>query len=586
MKKKGIIGNILFILDKQDKVAFSKVVFLLVLNGFCSILGVGAILPFVYLLVSPDKVMKISYFQGMSYSMILSLSVSFLISAFLIKNGVAYFVLKKQSMVLYRIGLGVMKKFFYNVIHAPYMWHLDRSTPTLIRDINNEGWNLSVNILNNTGSILCELISSILVLVTLMIISPLFTFMILLGVGGVSAIYIISTKSKSKKYGEMRTEAWDEQAVQVYNGMSTIKEIKLYSKEIFFITRFNNAAKQTAETSAFSSINQNASRMVLEASSVSIVLISVFIMINIGMSTSSVMVLLSVFGAASIQLIPSVNRMMQAISLLRYFMPTLKIISDGLMLASSQRLMGGNNIYFDNRVCLSNIYFKYSDKTILKNINISISKNSKVAFIGSTGAGKTTLVDLLLCLHQPFSGKIFVDDVELTDENILSWQSKCAYIPQQIVLLNSSIKENIALGVDSHSIDNIKIDEVLKVANLYEYVMGLPSGVDTNVGENGVKLSGGQRQRLGIARAMYSDPEVLIMDEATSALDYITEKEVTLAIDNAVANRTTVTIAHRLSTVKDYDKIFYMSEGEIVATGTYDELCAISSEFKELASYA
>ncbi len=582
----GIILEIVDLLDREDRIVFGKIVALLILNGFCSVLGIGAVLPFIYLLVNPNEVMQLKVFNGMAYSEVVAISVFSLVGAFLLKNWVAFMVLKKQAHALFGIGAKVMRTFYRNVINAPYKWHLDRNTPTVIRDINNEGWNLSTNILNNAGMILCEIISLALVVTTLLIISPVFASIILLGVAAIAAVIIRVTKGKAKRYGELRTEAWDQQASLVYNGMSSIKELKLYSKEEYFLSRFDTAAGNTAITSTFATISQTAPRMFLEASVVSIVLLLVFMMLKSGMSPDSVLVFLSVFGAASVQLLPSVNRMMGGIAILRYFRPTLKIVSEGLNLSRVTPPRGNAPVKFENEIRVEDLWFKYGEKIVLKGINVSIEKNSKMAIVGSTGSGKTTLIDLLLCLHRPIKGEIVVDEQKLTDKNIASWQAKCAYIPQAIVLLNCSIKENIALGVDIEKINESRVWGCLRIANLEEHVRKLPDGLNTSVGENGVKLSGGQRQRLGIARAMYVEPEVLIMDEATSALDYITEKEVTEAIDNAVVNRTTITIAHRLSTVRDYDRIIYLVDGEIVATGTFEELCATSDEFRELASFA
>ena len=235
---------------------------------------------------------------------------------------------------------------------------------------------------------------------------------------------------------------------------------------------------------------------------------------------------------------------------------------------------------------LNNISFDYpnSTKTTLKNINLSIPAFSKVGFVGATGSGKTTISDLILGLLDPNQGALIVDGNIITINNKRSWQKSIGYVPQQIFLIDDSIAANIAFGVDPKDIDRQAVEWASKIANLHNFVMNeLPNNYNTVVGERGIKLSGGQRQRIAIARALYHKPQVLILDEATSALDSLTEQTVMEAMKNLKNKITMILITHRLSTVKNFDTIFLLDQGELKDKGSYEELKQSSAIFKEMS---
>ena len=211
-------------------------------------------------------------------------------------------------------------------------------------------------------------------------------------------------------------------------------------------------------------------------------------------------------------------------------------------------------------------------------------KNTSIGFAGSTGSGKTTLIDVILGLLDPKKGNIIVDDTIINNQNILSWQNKISYVPQTIFLIDESISSNIAFGIKREEIDHDRVMKAAQLANLDRFVEDLPEKYDTLVGENGVKLSGGQRQRIGIARALYNEPEVLVLDEATSALDGITENYVMEAIESLSNKLTLIIVAHRITTIENCDMIYFLEEGKIKDYGTYDELITKNSQFKKMAS--
>jgi ATP-binding cassette subfamily C protein len=251
-----------------------------------------------------------------------------------------------------------------------------------------------------------------------------------------------------------------------------------------------------------------------------------------------------------------------------------------------QPLEHDDRIEFKKKIGLNNISFSYdpSSRFVLQDITITIEKNTTVAFVGQTGCGKTTLIDILLGLYK-IKGDIFVDDVKIDNTNLRKWQNRIGYVPQDIFLIDDTITRNIAFGVPDEEIEEVKLVNAVKTANLYDFITEeLPSGFDTVVGERGVRLSGGQRQRLGIARALYHEPDVLVLDEATSSLDNETEGLVMKAVHDLMGEKTIIIVAHRMSTVIDADTIYLLEKGKIVAEGTYNALIEQSDRFKTLAN--
>ena len=236
---------------------------------------------------------------------------------------------------------------------------------------------------------------------------------------------------------------------------------------------------------------------------------------------------------------------------------------------------------FKNKISLKNISFKFdgSDKIILNDISCEIKKGQSIGIIGKTGSGKTTLIDIILGVLQPTNGKIFVDNEEINENNLANWHSQIGYIPQDIYLIDDSIKKNIAIGIEEKEIDENTLNEAIKIARLEDFIQNLPQGINSKVGERGIKVSGGEKQRISIARAFYNKPSIIIMDEATSSLDNLTEKEFMESIDRVKNNATLIIIAHRLSTIKQCDFVFLLSEGKIKDQGKFQ---AIMERNKEL----
>jgi len=299
---------------------------------------------------------------------------------------------------------------------------------------------------------------------------------------------------------------------------------------------------------------------------------------------------LALYTLAAYRLMPSLQQVYSQVAQIRFSVPALDILYDDLHSltphnANLPKMKSVKPMGIGSSLSLDNVTFRYEsqDKSAINNISLTIKALSTVGFVGSTGSGKTTTIDLILGLLKPQKGRIAVDDVAINSKNIRSWQRTIGYVPQQIYLSDDSISANIAFGHDIKDINQDAVETAAKIANLHEFVINdLPHGYSTRVGEQGVRLSGGQRQRIGIARALYYDPGVLVFDEATSALDSVTEKAVMEAIHSLGNKKTIIMIAHRLSTVRHCNNIFVLDGGKLVEEGTYDQLIEANSKFQNM----
>lgn len=568
------------------------------------VVGVASIMPFMAVLANSDVITtnhvlswvygRFSFQTTNGYLIFLGVIVLVLM---VFSNAFTAFTMKKMLRFTYMRNYTLAKRLLINYVSRPYQFFLNRNSTELGKNILSEVSIVIFGVLIPGMQMLAKTTVSVALIAGIFVVDPVLAGVMFGVTGGIYyLVYTIMTK-KIAHIGAARTEANRVQhqlASELFGG---IKDIKLLGMESEFIRRFSDCSERCAEYQVTHNEIAIFPRYVMESIIFGcIIIIVLYYLVALG-GVKQVLPTLAFFGLAGYRLMPSIQQIFSSLTTFQFYHSAVAVLYNDLQ-SSDSSLNFPNEcltlksdvkpIRIQRTIVLQNISFAYygSEKNILNDVSLVIPRNKTIAFVGVTGSGKTTLVDIILGLISPCNGHVFVDDIELGFGNMRAWQNGLGYIPQQIYLSDDSIRRNIAFGLPDEMIDDKQVEKVAQIAHIHEFVIGLPGGYDTKVGERGVRLSGGQRQRIGIARALYHTPDVLVMDEATSALDGETESVVMQAIDELSHQMTIIIVAHRLSTVEQCDKIYLLDAGRVVAHGTYDELAKANKWFRELAAHS
>lgn len=554
-------------LDRGDKKNFVFFVFILMAGGLLSLIGVASVVPFLYALLNPEKITSFPILGKFNYFGAVAVSVSSVIILYWSKSILSIFILRRQTQFLFSLTKKIQLSFYKQYLYSNYSDHAKKNSSDLISMLSMDINTISSRIFSPVGVVLNEVLTSFILFIALFFWSPYFTIIVIGSNILISKIYLFVLRDKAVNFGKFRTESYSRLTRCISQSLGSFKETKLYQVEPAFCKVAEDCASKIACADRFSTVTTSGARLVIEASAVTVVLMSVLISLFYGAPNEEIIILISIFGIACMQFLPSINRIVQGLHSIRFAIPSLlRLYQNKAATPVAEEILALSDICsplaFDKNLSLKNISFSYnSRRSVLENISLSIPKGKKVAFTGESGAGKTTLVDIILGLLMPTDGKLFVDGIELTSENLKRWQRMFGYIPQIIYLYDADIRTNVAFGVPENEINDEMVFKSLEIASLDAFVRSLENGIYTKIGENGIQLSGGQRQRIGIARALYRNPSILVMDEATAALDSQTEAEVTKALQKAGEDKTIITIAHRMSTIENYDFIFKIDNG-------------------------
>ncbi len=548
-------------------------------------IGIGAIFPFVGILTDP-KVIKeqailsflYNFFHFNSINGFIVFAGIALLSIFFIKNIYLLFFNYIQVRVILNQQVRLSRSLFKEYLTKPYVFHLQRNTSELLRNINSEITKLFQGIIISGFQLLTEILVTLFILALLIFTAPLATIIASTLLGGSVFIFFRFFRKKISHLGTEQQIVNAAMIKWVNQGLGASKEVKVSGKEDFFVNAFTAQSQIGARNSRQLGMLNQVPRYFIETIMVTIVLITMLIIVFKGSNTTSLVSTMALFAMAAFRLMPSITRIVGFITAIRYSQPALSTIYDDLFLNKDQhvssdhpvledpsKILDQNERVFTDSIILKDISFKYPNQKdfSVRDVSLKIPIGQSVAFIGESGAGKTTLVDIILGLFHPENGEILIDGKNLNDQRA-TWKQKIGYIPQSIFLSDDTIRGNIAFGLDENQIDDYAVWRALEQAQLKEFVESLPDLLNTTVGERGVRLSGGQRQRIGIARALYHNPEIIFMDEATSALDNETEKEIMKAIDGLKGEKTLIIIAHRLSTIENCDIVFKLNKGRLV----------------------
>ena len=597
----NIVKKLLFFLSSQERNQLPWLMFMITLMALLDMIGIASIMPFVTVLTNPELIETNIFLNTMfqfsrnlgvetdqQFLFILGLlALILLVASIIFKGFTTYIISRFIYMREYSIGKLLVKSY----LSQPYIWFLNRNSADLGKSILSE-----VGTIVGSGvKPMIELVAQSTVVIALLSLLIFVDLKIALSIFFIFGFFYWlvykTTRNYIKKIGQDRLNANQLRFISISEAFGAIKDVKMSGLEKNYIERFSNPAKKMAVSQAYFIIVSQIPRFVLEAIAFGGMMFTIlYILTNTG-TIINVLPIITLYALVGYRLMPALQKIYNCIAQLRFGNPAINNLYNDLKNLNKFELPQDQTnslpaLTLSKKISLNNINFNYpnSSRTALKNISLDIPVKKTVGLVGATGSGKTTLVDIILGLLEAQQGTLEVDGNIITKENSRVWQKSIGYVPQQIYLADDTISGNIALGVEAKNINQKAVEDAAKIANLHEFIFNeLPNKYETKTGERGIRLSGGQRQRIGIARALYHKPKVLILDEATSALDNLTEKAVMEAVNNLGKDITIILIAHRLSTVKKCDIIFFLEKGELKNKGTFEELLKINDNFRASA---
>ncbi len=547
-------------LTKNQNKKFNIFIILSVLAMILEILSISLIVPLINIFVQGE--VNIPYFDlDYSYESLILILLSVFVLVFTLKNIFLVFFERMKFKFLYELKTNVSEKIFKNYINKDFLFHLKNNSSILIRNINDISHIQAV--IRSWIIFFSEILIVLGITIFLLFYDPYITIIAILFLSILGFIFYTNVQKKAKKWGKERQIHDGQRLKKLSESFGAIKDIKLLGKEDYFLDKFSYHNSNSAISEFYNNFVLALPRLIFEWLLVVCVVLLVFFIIKQGQGLDYALSILSLFIVAAFRFMPSITRIMNALQIIKYSGHALDKVSTNIKDLHFNKLINketnDNKLVFKNKIEIKNISFSFNEEKnkILSNLSCIINSGEKIGIIGESGTGKTTLINLIIGLLPPLEGKIIVDDQDISF-NLHKWQNIIGYVPQNIFLLDDTLLKNIALGVEENEINNDKINSLIKLTKLTKLVNQSKKKLDVNVGELGSKISGGERQRLGIARALYKDPKILILDESTSALDIETEQEIINDIHNIMRDKTMIVISHRKSTLNKCDVIFQL----------------------------
>lgn len=564
------------LLTREQRRGAIVVLGLMLVGMVLETLGVGLVIPALALMTQSDVgasypalVPLLNNLGNPTQERLVVIGLVTLVGVYAVKTSFLTFLIWWQMRFLYGFQADISQRLFDGYLRQPYTFHLQRNSAQLIANAVTEVTTLMDNALKPGFHLLTELLVLVGVTVLIVIIEPMGALLLALVLGTASFGFHGLTRNRIQRWGAAR-QMHDRLRIQhLQQGLGGAKEVKLLGRENQFAAKYRISNLGSAKASQLQSTVSASPRFWLELAAVIGVALLVLNGIRTGRSLEALLPTLGLFAAAAFRVMPSVNRALTAFQGLRYALPVVGTLHAELRQLQETRVPGSAQpIRFEHAVALNHVSFSYPSAEVLalEGVSLSIPRGALVGLIGGSGTGKSTLVDIVLGLLTPDSGTVEVDGVDI-QTNLRGWQDQLGYVPQSIFLTDDTLRRNVAFGLADGEIDDAAVWRAIRAAQLDGFVDELARGLDSLIGERGVRLSGGQRQRIGIARALYHDPPVLVLDEATSSLDSATERGVMEAVRALRGNKTALIVAHRLSTVAHCDWLFRLEQGRIVEEG-------------------
>lgn len=554
----------------------------MVASAVCEMMSIGMIIPFITAITSPELIFANTYMKPIIELFLIDSEIEltiFLTTLFCITSILAASIrlvtLWFQTRFCYSLGADLSTQLYKNSLYQPYKVHVARNSSEFISTIVNKTFQSTSFAILPLLNVLSSSLLLIGIVAMLLAVQPLVAISVFTLFGALYGAVILLTRSKLDRDSERISFEQDEVVKKLQEGFGSIRDILIGNTQEVYLHSYASSFKTLQDAWANVEIIRSTPRFVIEALGiVSIALLALYLS-SLPEGLIGALPVLAAMAIGAQRLLPILQLIYASLSSLRAGFKSLVDILELLDEPSQEKIIKGNHklIPFNNNIQLENLSFKYDSQSslILRNVNIDISKGDMVGIIGTTGSGKSTLIDIIMGLLKPVDGSFLVDGKVIDENNRFGWQSLIAHVPQSIFLTDASITENIALGTPIEKIDFEHVMHVAQQAQIHEAIMSWNKQYDTVVGERGVRISGGQRQRIAIARALYKKASVIIFDEATSALDSKTESSVMDSITNLSKDLTIIIVAHRLSTLRDCSNIIELDGGKILRQGVYND---------------
>lgn len=579
-----MLRKINYIFSKKQKIQSVFLCFGLFIGALFELVGVSLITELVSIVTDPSKIHKNPMLKSVydlfgmreDRQFFLALVIG-LIILYLVKNIFLLWINYVQYTFIYNNQLRLSGRLIDCYLKKPYTYHLDKNSAEMVRNVMLDTERF-FQMLLSVFLMLSELLISLLLCVYLFTVDWFITVSVAVILGIFTGIYLLLFKNKAKEYGKIN-QIYDGKMHQSINqALGAVKDIKILHREKYFVDAFCGYGKKKMRAVRNNNVLGQAPKYVIETVCIGAILLVLVFKLYMGEDLSTMITQLAAFAVAAFKLLPSASKINNFANLIIFLKPSVDLIYRDIRDTEDMKSFELTDAVTDfeikdaDAISVTGLTYRYphTEKDVLKDVSLKIPLGYAVGLMGPTGAGKSTLADVILGILTPTSGTVCYGNMNV-HEHPIKWSKKLAYIQQSIYLADETIRNNVAFGIDDDKIDEEKVWKALEEAQIKDFVKSLPEGLDTMVGERGVRLSGGQRQRIGIARALYDDPEILVLDEATSALDNETETAVMEAIDNLMGRKTLIIIAHRLTTLRNCQKIFKV-EGGGVREVTYGEI--------------
>ena len=577
----NVIRKLKIVLNKKQKKRVILLCVLIFFSALMELLSVSIIIPLITAVVTPDTILEnekvrfvlnLAGIENIDPGLFVRILLLITMGIFFFKNAYLFILTVVQSRFIADARSISSIRLMGDYLNRPYEYYLNADVNMMLQTVNKDIPHI-FELLQECMLLITETAVSVCICAVLLIIDPIMTLSMAALLGFMLLLVVLILKPRLGRIGNKRVNEQNNMMKWMQQGIFGIKDVKVAAKEKYFLDRFDEGSRAQSDALRKYTIFNQFPRLVIETVCIVGLLFYMFVAVMMGRDLKEMLPQLMAFGVAAVRLMPAVNRISTHLSAIAYFEPSLDVVVDNmdLDLASLKDAKieekHASALKFEKEIQLKGISYHYpnTEKEIFDHADMNIPIGASVGVIGPSGAGKTTIVDILLGLLQPQKGEILVDGNKVTPGDA-AWYSSIGYIAQNIYMLDTTIRENVAFGMTDKEADEKRIWEVLDEAQMGDFVRKLPDGLDTVIGDRGVRISGGQRQRIGIARALYNDPKLLVFDEATSALDNETEAAIMDAINSLKGRKTMVIIAHRLKTIENCDIVYRVENGHIEQT--------------------